>query len=66
MPMASWPNRFDLGQFARARTRTHLDRYLLNAVWIAFGSWLVQIAVATTAGDGLSVLRPRFTRVLTG
>ena len=33
---------------------------------IAFGSWVVQIMVATTAGFALSVLRPRFRRVLTG
>jgi multiple sugar transport system permease protein len=65
-PMALWPNGFDLGQFATAWTRTHIDRYLLNTVWIAVGSWLVQIVVATTAGYALSVLRPRFHRFLTG
>jgi multiple sugar transport system permease protein len=65
-PMALWPNGFDLGQFATAWTRTHIDRYLLNTVWIAVGSWLAQIVVATTAGYALSVLRPRFHRFLTG
>jgi len=64
--MALWPHGFALGYFAAAWTRTHIDRYLLNTVWIAIGSWLVQIVVATTAGYALSVLRPRFTRVLTG
>jgi multiple sugar transport system permease protein len=66
MPMALWPHGFDLGYFARAWTQTHIDRYFLNTVWIAAGSWLVQILVATTAGYALSVLRPRFARVLTG
>ena len=33
---------------------------------IAFGSWAVQIIVATTAGYALSVLRPRFGRLLMG
>ena len=66
MPMALWPNGFDLSQFATAWSRTHIDRYLLNTVWIALGSWIVQIVVATTAGYALSVLRPRFHRVLTG
>ena len=66
MPMALWPNGFDLSFFVTAWTRTHIDRYLLNTVWIAVGSWLVQIVVATTAGYALSVLRPRFSRVLTG
>jgi multiple sugar transport system permease protein len=65
-PMALWPNGFDLGYFARAWTQTHIDRYFLNTVWIAAGSWFVQILVATTGGYALSVLRPRFARLLTG
>jgi multiple sugar transport system permease protein len=66
MPMALWPNGFDLGQLGVAWSRTHIDRYLLNTIWIAVGSWLVQIVVATTAGYALSVLKPRFHRVLSG
>lgn len=65
-PMALWPNGFDLSLFATAWTRTHIDRYLLNTVWIAFGSWVVQIVVATTAGYALSVLKPRFHRLIGG
>ena len=65
-PMALWPNGFDLTQFATAWNKVHIDRYLLNTVAIAFGSWAVQIVVATTAGFALSVLRPRFSRLLTG
>jgi multiple sugar transport system permease protein len=65
-PMALWPNGFDLSLFATAWTRTHIDRYLLNTVWIAFGSWVVQIVVATTAGYALSVLKPRFHRLISG
>src|SRR5206468_11091684 len=65
-PMALWPHGFDLSQFATAWTRTHIDRYLLNTVWIAVGSWIVQLLVATTAGYAMSVLRPRFHRLLTG
>jgi multiple sugar transport system permease protein len=64
--MALWPHGFDLGQLATAWSRTHIDRYLLNTVWIAAGSWVVQIVVATTAGYALSVLKPRFHRVLSG
>lgn len=64
--MALWPHGFDLGYFARAWTQTHIDRYFLNTVWIAIGSWVVQIVVATTGGYALSVLRPRFARLLTG
>jgi multiple sugar transport system permease protein len=64
-PMALWPNGFDLSQLATAWTRVHIDRYLWNTIWLAFGSWAVQIVVATTAGFALGVLRPRFSRVLT-
>ena len=64
-PMSLWPHGFDLGTFARAWSQTHIDRYFLNTVWIAVGSWFVQILVATTGGYALSVLRPRFARVLT-
>jgi multiple sugar transport system permease protein len=66
MPMALWPHGFDLSFFVTAWTRTHIDRYLLNTVWIALGSWVVQIVVATTAGYALSVLKPRFSGLLTG
>jgi multiple sugar transport system permease protein len=66
MPMALWPHGFDLGQLATAWSRTHIDRYLLNTVWIAVGSWVVQIVVATTGGYALSVLKPRFHRILSG
>jgi multiple sugar transport system permease protein len=34
-------------------------------VWLALGSWLVQIVVATTGAYVLSVLRPRYARLLT-
>jgi multiple sugar transport system permease protein len=65
-PMALWPHGIDLGQLAIAWNRTHIDRYLWNTVVIAFGSWAVQLVVATTGGYALSVLRPRFGGLITG
>ena len=65
-PLALWPHGFDLSTLATAWSRTHIDRYLMNTVAIAFGSWVVQILVATTAGFALSVLRPRVRRLLMG
>jgi multiple sugar transport system permease protein len=38
----------------------------MNTVWIAIGSWICQITVATTAAYALSVLRPRGSRILYG
>ena len=65
-PMALWPHGFALGNFAKAWSKTHIDRYFLNTVWIAVGSWITQIVVATSAGYALSVLQPRYGRILTG
>ncbi|WNV89239.1 carbohydrate ABC transporter permease [Umezawaea sp. Da 62-37] len=65
-PLALWPNGFDFANLATAWTRVQIDKYFLNTVWIAAGSWLVQIVVATTAGFALSVLRPRYRKALSG
>jgi multiple sugar transport system permease protein len=65
-PMAVWPHGIDLGQLATAWSKTHIDRYLLNTVVIAAGSWASQLIVATTGGYALSVLRPRFAGLVTG
>ena len=65
-PMALWPNGIDLAQLGIAWSRTHIDRYLVNTVVIAIGSWAVQIVVATTGGYALSVLRPRLGGIVTG
>jgi multiple sugar transport system permease protein len=63
-PLALWPNGWDLSLLTRAFTVVHIERYFMNTVWIAIGSWICQITVATTAGYALSVLRPRGGRFL--
>jgi multiple sugar transport system permease protein len=63
-PMALWPNGWDPSLLARTVTTVHIERYFMNTVWIAVGSWICQITVATTAGYALSVLRPRGSNVL--
>ncbi|GLY41181.1 sugar ABC transporter permease [Amycolatopsis sp. NBRC 101858] len=65
-PLALWPHGIDFANLSTAWTRVQIDKYFLNTVWVAAGSWLVQLIVATTAGFALSVLRPRYRRVLTG
>jgi multiple sugar transport system permease protein len=64
-PMLLWPNGIDLDNLADAWHRVHIDRYFINTIAIALGSWLVQIVVATTAGFALSVLRPVYAPVVT-
>lgn len=66
LPMSLWPHGFDLSYLATAWTQTHIDRYFMNTVWVAVGSWIVQIVVATSAAYALSVLRPRFANLLYG
>jgi multiple sugar transport system permease protein len=65
-PLSLWPNGFDFANLATAWTRVEIDKYFLNTVAIAAGAWLVQLLVATTAGYALSVLRPRYRKVVTG
>jgi len=57
---AAWHNLRD------AWVNVGVGRYFWNTVVLAFGSWLVQIVVATTGGYALSVLRPRYAKVITG
>jgi multiple sugar transport system permease protein len=63
-PMSFFPNGIEWGNLDQAWNRVHIDRYFLNTVALAAGSWLVQILVATTGGYVLSVLRPAYGKVL--
>jgi multiple sugar transport system permease protein len=65
-PMGLFPHGFAFSNLREAWTGVEVDRYFLNTVILAFGSWASQIVVATTAGFALSVLRPRYARLLTG
>jgi multiple sugar transport system permease protein len=65
-PLALWPHGFDFANLTTAWTRVQIDKYFLNTIWVALGSWVVQLVVATTAGFALSVLRPRYRKVATG
>ena len=65
-PLSLWPNGVDFANLATAWTRVEIDKYFFNTVVVAAGAWFVQLLVATTAGYALSVLRPRYRKVLTG
>jgi multiple sugar transport system permease protein len=65
-PMALWPHGFNLDLLVQTVTKVHIERYFMNTVWIAIGSWICQITVATSAGYALSVLRPRGSNILYG
>ncbi len=59
-PLGLFPNGFAWGNLEEAWSSVHVGRYFWNSVVLAFGSWLVQIVVATTGGFALGVLRPRY------
>jgi multiple sugar transport system permease protein len=65
-PMALFPHGVDWGIIVTAWTEVHIDVQFINTIWVALGSWIVQIIVATTAGYALSVLRPRYAGILNG
>ncbi|AKU18769.1 ABC transporter permease [Luteipulveratus mongoliensis] len=63
-PMALFPHGADFANLRTAWVDLDLRRYFMNTVVIALGSWAIQMIVATTAGYSLSILRPRFGRVI--
>jgi multiple sugar transport system permease protein len=65
-PMSLFPNGAAWGNLKEAWTTVHVGRYFWNTVVIAFGSWASQIVVATTGGFALSVLRPKYAKVING
>ena len=65
-PMGLFPHGTAWDNLHVAWSQVHVGRYFWNTIVIALGSWFVQLVVATTAGYALSVLRPRYARLLTG
>jgi multiple sugar transport system permease protein len=65
-PMALFPHGAAWSNLSQAWNDVHVGRYFWNTVVIAFGSWAVQIVVATTGGYALSVLRPRYAPIIKG
>jgi len=64
-PMALFAHGAAWSNLREAWSNVNVGRYFWNTIVIAFGSWLSQIVVATTAGFALSVLRPKYARILT-
>ena len=65
-PMAFFPHGAAWSNLSQAWNGVHVSRYFWNTIVIAFGSWAVQIVVATTGGFALSVLRPRYAPIIKG
>jgi multiple sugar transport system permease protein len=65
-PIGLFPHGFAWDNLHKAWSSVHVGRYFWNTVFLAFGSWLVQIVVATTGGFVLAVLRPRYAPLIKG
>ncbi|MDQ7993329.1 MAG: carbohydrate ABC transporter permease [Propionicimonas sp.] len=63
-PLAVFPNGVRWENLSQAWNEVHIDRYFLNTVVLAAGSWFFQLLVATTGGFVISVLRPRYAPLL--
>lgn len=65
-PLAVFPNGLTWSNLDEAWNELEVSRYFLNTIWVAAGAWLSQVLVAATGGYVLSVLRPRWGRLLQG
>jgi multiple sugar transport system permease protein len=65
-PMSLFPHGAAWHNLKAAWVDVHVGRYFWNTILIAFGSWATQIIVATTGGFALSVLRPRYGKLIMG
>jgi len=63
-PLALWPSGVDWANLAQAWTDVEVGHYFLNTLILAAGAWVTQIIIATTAGYGLSVLRPAYAKIV--
>ena len=65
-PMSLWPSGIDPENLSIAWNQADISKYFVNTLWVTLGSGLAQLIVAFTGGYVLSVLRPRYAKVVTG
>ncbi|UUT34635.1 carbohydrate ABC transporter permease [Microbacterium elymi] len=63
-PLALLPQDWAWSNIARAWNEVHIGDFFFNTIAMAAGSWGVQLLVATTGGFALSVLRPRYGKII--
>lgn len=63
-PMKVFPHGTAWSNLKEAWTTVHVGLYFWNTVVIAFGSWASQLIVATTGGFALSVLQPKYAKLI--
>jgi multiple sugar transport system permease protein len=65
-PLELWPSGIQWQNLSTAFTRVNVGPALLNTLYIAFGSLIANLFVSTTAAYLLSVIRPRWSPLLSG
>ncbi|MCX7522281.1 carbohydrate ABC transporter permease [Microbacterium sp. STN6] len=65
-PMGLFPHGFAFSNLAKAWNDVHIGDFFFNTIAMAAGEWAVQLIVATTGGFALSVLRPKYGRIVSG
>jgi len=64
-PLAIFPHGITWSNISQAfGVNIKIQDYFLNTIWVAAGAWFVQIVVATTGGFALSVLRPKYGKIV--
>ncbi|REJ08719.1 carbohydrate ABC transporter permease [Microbacterium bovistercoris] len=63
-PWAWWPSGIQWHNLADAWTKINIGKYLLNTVWIAAGTWFIGMLVALTGAYGISILKPKYAKVV--
>ncbi|HEY9307186.1 MAG TPA: carbohydrate ABC transporter permease [Microbacterium sp.] len=65
-PLEWWPSGIQLENLATAWNDLQVGQYLLNTVWVAAGAWFFGLLVALTGGYVISILRPKYAKLLSG
>lgn len=65
-PLEFFPNGVAWENISKAWNDVQISKYFGNTVIMAAGSWFMQLLVATTGGYTLSVLKPRYGKIING
>ncbi|MCD2498541.1 carbohydrate ABC transporter permease [Microbacterium nymphoidis] len=63
-PFGWWPSGIQWQNLADAWVKINIGQYLWNTVLVAVGVWFFGMLVALTGGYGISILRPRYAKVI--
>lgn len=63
-PFAWWPSGIQWHNLADAWVKIDVGRYLFNTVMLAVGVWFFGMLVALTGAYGISILQPKYAKVI--